>query len=347
MSAIRITRQIVEVLGKDPTFPTLVDASSPISLTSTASVGFTKSISATSTIALTQTASVKGTKNLSALSEVTRQELDPETLEIIEVGLSQNVGLGLTVSKSIVDSIPLTQDADGVRYDADAEILTADSTISLAHSSLIVEEPLGDSVITVTDSADVMVVKPLYSTLELTHEASVSGTWARSAESEIELTQSVGMVYIPGGGVKLCESDIDLDGPYTGVTSPFALIYPATGGATDTVELKAPNLGNRDRLSFDKINEETRGGTLIVFADPIWPKVQTLALTFSGLTSAEGQELLRFMQEHLGEEIRLSDWEQRVWRGIITTPNEPLVQDGPGCQFTASFEFEGELTTPP
>jgi len=130
--------------------------------------------------------------------------------------------------------------------------------------------------------------------------------------------------------------------PYPGIVSPFALIYPATGSPTDTLELRPPELGNKDRLSFDRINRESRGGTLTVYADTIWPKVQTLALSFSALTRTQALALVQFMRDYLGLEIKLSDWEQRVWKGIITMPNEPVVQDGKDS-FSASFEFEGEL----
>ena len=84
---------------------------------------------------------------------------------------------------------------------------------------------------------------------------------------------------------------------------------------TDSVTLRAPNLGNKDRLSFNRIVRETRGGTLIVFADPIWPKLETLVLSFSGLSSTQSQQLLAFLETHLGEEIGLLDWEGPVLAG--------------------------------
>jgi hypothetical protein len=123
---------------------------------------------------------------------------------------------------------------------------------------------------------------------------------------------------------------------------PFQLFYPVDGAVTDSVTLRAPNLGNKDRLSFNRILRETRGGTLIVFADPIWPKIQTLVLTFSGLRSVQAQQLLAFLDRHLGEEVGLLDWEGRAWKGVVTTPTDPVVQDGRDS-FSASMEFEGEL----
>jgi hypothetical protein len=81
----------------------------------------------------------------------------------------------------------------------------------------------------------------------------------------------------------------------------FRLEYPATGPVTDTLDMRAPDLGNRDRLAFNRINRETRGGTLVIYADPMWPKIQTLSLTFSGLKQQVARDLLTFIQAHLGD----------------------------------------------
>ena len=105
-----------------------------------------------------------------------------------------------------------------------------------------------------------------------------------------------------------------------------------------------PNLGNRDRLSFNRVLRETRGGTLVVYADPIWPKVQRLVLNFSSLHRSEAQTLLDFFANHLGQEIGLLDWEHRYWQGTIMTPDSPVIEDS-FDRFSASFEFEGELSS--
>jgi hypothetical protein len=127
-----------------------------------------------------------------------------------------------------------------------------------------------------------------------------------------------------------------------GITAPFQLVYPATGVVTDSVTLCSPNLGNRDQLVFNRILRETRGGTTISFADPIWPKVQTHVLNFSGLTRDEAQDLLDFFTDHLGVEVGMIDWEQRYWRGIIVTPEDPIIEDSFN-NYSASFNFEGAL----
>ncbi len=127
----------------------------------------------------------------------------------------------------------------------------------------------------------------------------------------------------------------------------FQFQYPGIGEAVDTVELRAPNLDNRERLAFNRINRETRGGRLIVFADPTWPQVNTLVLSFSGLKKTEVDSLQDFLQNHLGKEVGLIDWEGRQWVGLITSPTASAVQDSgrPGScgSFTINLEFEGVM----
>jgi hypothetical protein len=129
-------------------------------------------------------------------------------------------------------------------------------------------------------------------------------------------------------------------------TTRFKLKYPALATPTDEVELRAPELDNIDRMAFNRISRETRGGKLTIFADPNWPQVQTVIVTFIGLTRTEIDDLLTFFTSYVGEEISMQDWEGREWVGVITTPNEAAVQDGKSCAgrgWTITFEFEGVL----
>jgi hypothetical protein len=129
---------------------------------------------------------------------------------------------------------------------------------------------------------------------------------------------------------------------YDSTTTRFKLMYPALQTPTDTVELRAPELDNIDRIAFGRISRETRGGKLTVFADPNWPQVQTVIVTFIGLLKTEVDDLLDFFVAYLGKEIGIQDWEGREWVGVITTPNEAAVQDGKES-WTITFEFEGVL----
>ena len=125
-------------------------------------------------------------------------------------------------------------------------------------------------------------------------------------------------------------------------TTRFRLAYPALAAPTATVELRAPELDNIDRIAFNRISRETRGGQLTVFADPTWPQAQTVIVTFVGLLKTEVDDLHDFLVSYVGEEIGMSDWEGREWIGVVTTPNEAAVHDGKG-NWTITFEFEGVL----
>ena len=127
-----------------------------------------------------------------------------------------------------------------------------------------------------------------------------------------------------------------------GDTGKFSLYQPYLGAAIEEVILRKPEMDNRDRNAYTRVSEETRGGKLIVYADPDWPKVRTLAVTVVGLTEIQVDELQTFMQATVGEEIGITDWEGRLWKGFITNPNEPATQDGK-AMWTISFEFQGEI----
>jgi hypothetical protein len=127
-----------------------------------------------------------------------------------------------------------------------------------------------------------------------------------------------------------------------GEDNTFKLYQPYLGVHTSEVELRQPELDNRDRNAFSRVSQETRGGNLLVFSDPTWPKIRTLAVTIVGLTETKVNEFQTFMQSTVGQVIGLTDWEGRLWNGFITNPNEQATQDGKG-RWTVTFEFEGEM----
>jgi len=123
----------------------------------------------------------------------------------------------------------------------------------------------------------------------------------------------------------------------SGITFFFPAINPTT-----SIHLRGPELDNTDRLSFHRVNRESRGGTLILYADPIWPKIAHLGFQFNGLNEAESQEFLDFCLLTLGKEIGFIDWENREWRGVIVSPQEPIVRDK-RYGLSASVEIDAEM----
>jgi len=100
-------------------------------------------------------------------------------------------------------------------------------------------------------------------------------------------------------------------------------------------------MDDRDRNAYNRIQGETRGGKIRVYADPIWPKVRTIAVTIVGVTEAQVDELQTFVLATLGQQIGFTDWKGNLWQGTIMNPNEVATQDGKK-KWTVSLEIEGE-----
>jgi hypothetical protein len=250
----------------------------------------------------------------------------------IETSLGLSSAVGRTVELSVNTVITLTQDMYRHQTPASTmnlvQSLTWGKTMGLAPTELDLNQTVNlTSVLT----------------RSLTHTSVVGHALTYSIDTACgkkQYTPYIGESTIPGTPTPpaLSEPLIQNDP----ATTRFKLVYPALAATTDSVELRAPELDNIDRLAFNRISRETRGGKLTVFTDPIWPKVQTIITTFVGLTKTEVDTLLAFFITHIGEEIGMQDWEGREWVGVITTPNEAAVQDGKE-RWTITYEFEGVL----
>lgn len=125
-------------------------------------------------------------------------------------------------------------------------------------------------------------------------------------------------------------------------TDRLTLYYPSAAAIARQLVIRAPEFGNRDQNSYTRVSRETRGGKLVVYADPDWPELRTLACTVTGLKAAEVEEYLTFMYATLGKTIEICDWEGRLWTGVLVNPEEPITQDGKE-RFTISFQLEGRM----
>lgn len=315
-----------------------------------------KNVFASNTLELTSSNTSLKPIYVSALSEltITEQVWDGEAL--VDAGLRQEATYEGTLSADASSVIGLISFASAHVASVSGIDVSASSQINFSHHAATAIEVSTTSALALTQSAVGHTAKPGSTLLELVQVAAYEIERGITASSSIVFLQSATFTLILGSTT--CQyspfvgdsSDSDaptpppaaIDGPMVGIQVPFQFVYPSVGTVSDAVALKTPNLGNKDRLSFHRVLQETRGGTLIVFADPIWPKIQTLVLTFSGLLRVESQELLTFIDDHLGQEIGMIDWEHRFWRGVITNPDEPAIEDR-FDSYTINISFEGEL----
>ena len=113
-------------------------------------------------------------------------------------------------------------------------------------------------------------------------------------------------------------------------------------GVDPPLVLKNPEFGNTDSLRFSRINRTNRGGNLILYADPSWPREQVMILQISGLKDVKKTELQTFLLANLGAELTLTDHHARDWVGIILNPDTDFVQDNIDS-YSVTLQFEGVL----
>ncbi len=313
----------------------------------------TYNVSGTDTLSLSETVEVAGGA---------RSVSSTDTLTITDSSVATGGGAVLVASDTITFTESATQTYNPVQTAADT--ITFSETITYtggygasAEDNLTIEEVLIDPLtfqVTINqlglrDSASAAYVPGpnTYSvsasdTLTLTDSAGYQSNLVGIASDTLTISEAI---LATSAAPDLCEYDSTQAGPYPGVSAytGFRLMYPSTGSPTDTVVLRNPNFGNRHRIAPNRINRTTRGGDIVIYKDDVWPTIETLLFQFSNLTKAEADSVHTFMNNHLGERIRLVDHEDRLWVGIITEPGDPVVQDRRGCSFTVSFEFQGEL----
>lgn len=125
-------------------------------------------------------------------------------------------------------------------------------------------------------------------------------------------------------------------------TATLTLTYPYVAPSL-TLILRNPIFGDQNSLQFNRIQRESRGGTVQVSGDSSWPRQETLRYSIEGLTDIQADEYLDFLAASLGKEIGLLDHENRQWKGIILTPDAEVTDAGHPCRFSVTLEFEGEL----
>lgn len=113
--------------------------------------------------------------------------------------------------------------------------------------------------------------------------------------------------------------------------------------ASDTIEIRNPELGNSETIDPKRALNETRYGNLTIYRNPIWPKKTTLEFDLTTITRAKALELHDFLFNCLGQEITLTDYESRIWLGVITNPEALIneLQSG-DCNYSSNLVFVGE-----
>lgn len=112
---------------------------------------------------------------------------------------------------------------------------------------------------------------------------------------------------------------------------------------TLSVQLRNPDFGDKEDIEIRRINRKTRGGDLVMYRDPSWPKFVTYDWKWSFLKQSDLYRMLDFMKRSLGQRITVVDYEGRTLsNAIITTPAEQFSQDGRE-DYKAALKFQVDL----
>ena len=332
---------------------------------------------ATSTLDLQQTA-ISNIKNVTALSEIGISDsmqaavpirvsatseivsytevFDPETFAITlqPSGLSQAVDLEANTTNAVAHILSFASVANGYNVPGDAIEGLAESTLSLTDVAQVVFGEDVEQSLSLTDAATGQLAKTIPDgELTLTDEA-VSNIDYGNLPSTGTLLLKQAVAFSLEASNTLCSyspfvgAGADASAPtpppttYT-ASNPVGYTLRWTDGmTTDDLLLPRASLGNKQRISGQRVLTQTRGGALIVQAEPDAPRIRTLVVTFTRLTQQEAEDLQTFIDTYLGQEITYVDHENRHWTGFISQPQDPIVEDRRGS-FTGSFEFQGSL----
>jgi hypothetical protein len=263
------------------------------------------------------------------------------------LGLQQgvNVCFGAPWSAIVVnDTLALVQNLSTVFNE------TVTDTLSLVQSTHAKNGQV-EQFLELIQTATGGVGKIIEQTLSISQAIVTESDFIRSVSDSNVVTQAF-TYFIDNPCSQKSYAKFDGEGPGSGLeTKHFnydnSFTLETTGGGPKTqLVLRSPETDDRDRLGFNRVNRETRGGELNVFSDPAWAKVNTLLFTIVSLTDGKNgcpdkiSALLTFLQDTLGKEIILHDWTGVSWQGVITTPNEVATEDRDG-HWTVTFEFEG------
>ena len=235
-------------------------------------------------------------------------------------GLSDSASVESTTVKPLQHYIQWYQD---LFFEQKAQLSTqeaANNTLVLSQSATVVTSYRGSNTLVLTDSATLnrVLSKSLQSNLNL------------AASFGYTITGTNTCTFDPTVGASTDPENPRPMGLTTGFTATrqdtISFWYPYDS-PTNTVEIRNPELGNTAKLEFQRINRKTRGGTLIVWADNQWPKIERTELTIRGLTETQAQEYQDFVSTSLGKEIGFTDWENNSWIAIIMNPDAPLIRN--------------------
>lgn len=108
----------------------------------------------------------------------------------------------------------------------------------------------------------------------------------------------------------------------------------------ELIELRNPEMDDRQRVAFNRVNRTFFDGSPDVFSADEWATEETQIYTIIANKREKLEPLQAFLQNNLGREVILKDWKGTTWVVIITNPGDLYTEDGEDF-WTLNFEVEG------
>lgn len=310
--------------------PITTSASSPLSLSQLAELAEEIDASADNSLVLSQQAVSSGPKQASAENSLTLISLadTPEKLRAVTSQLLLVQDVVHAVSKLAKNQILLTQAANRELIGSGiSQLLDLDHRASIPDSA--------ENELSLTHSADFepfVQARLVKSKLSFSQSAVAGGTLGKAGISDLLLSQAVAVIHQRQGAACL--------GLMIAPDDPLFTQGVKLSGVGEWTSPRSMNLDDIDRIQSDRINRESRGGTLLVFADSLWPQTETLLYSVSGIKRPVAHDLLDFLSDNLGTPVTLTTHEGHQWTGLVINPDAAVVEDRRGS-FTVQLEFEG------
>lgn len=180
----------------------------------------------------------------------------------------------------------------------------------------------------ITDAAATQKNKPGRDTLALTETADVI------INPFLELDETLEFIEAAIGFKHNC-TPVD-------VRQQIILQYPGSDPTTGIATLCIPVFGDIRRRDFQRINRRSRGNDLIVYRDPAWVVSDHITIRLNNMNAQQRLELVNFLEFTTGLVVRLTDYENNIWRGFIMNPNTPITQTGM-CRYSCELQFSGAV----
>lgn len=252
------------------------------------------------------------------------------TALVHDLSLTHDVVANIIRNISLTDTLALTSSAAktaaaAISHDLSLTQVLERVTNDLRHS------------LSLTQSVSAQTSKSLSDVLTIAH--AIIGNIVSNQSVSHTLTISHGVVGVTNS-VSTCY--------YAPVSSVLPAAPTLTKSSTVTytcginsILINAPEIGDTEEMTFQRIVRESAGGTLTGFRQSSWPKSRVLTYTFKNFGCTQTKEDVQaFLRVSLGLQVTLLDYWGRTWVGVITNPDEAY-QDISRSTSQITIKFQG------